>query len=57
MVDRSAHGLDALARDENLAGLKEIAGIDLEQPRGVKDDGRLLRGGEERQRKEQDGAA
>ena len=46
MFDQSANGFDALALDENLAGCEQIAGIHLEQPRGVEDDrrsGRLLR--------------
>ena len=49
MVDRCAYGLDALAFDENLAGLEHVAGIDLKQPRGVEDDGRGCRllGGQE----------
>ena len=40
VVDRNAHGLDALAYDENFAGLEDVAGIDLKQPRRVEDDRR-----------------
>ena len=48
MVDRSADGADALALDQNFAGLKDCAGVDLKQARGVEHDGRggrLLRDG------------
>ena len=50
MVDRCADSADALALDQNLAGLEQVSGIDLEQARGVEHDGRcrgnrrLLRG-------------
>ena len=40
MVDRAADGADAVALDENFAGLEEGSGVHLEQARGVKDDGR-----------------
>ena len=40
MVDRCAHGADALALDQNFAGLEQGSGIHLEQARGVEDDGR-----------------
>ena len=40
MVDGCADGADALALDENLAGLEDGAGVDLKQARGVEDDGR-----------------
>jgi len=49
MLDGFAHGANAFALDENLARLKQSAGIYLKKPRGVKDDrrsGGLLRGGE-----------
>jgi hypothetical protein len=60
MLHRRSLGLDALALDENLAGLEHDSGIDLKQPRGVQDDGRdrrvhgLLR--ESRFAKDEDGA-
>ena len=50
MVDRRAHGANALALDEDFAGLEQGAGIDLEQARGVEDDGGgggLLRRGDD----------
>ena len=40
MVDRSADGADALALDENFAGLEQGSGVDLKQAGGVEDDGR-----------------
>jgi hypothetical protein len=40
MVDRRAHRLDALALNQNLAGLENVSGIDLEQPRRMQHDGR-----------------
>ncbi len=43
MLDRAAHGADALALDEYLAGLKQRSGIHLEQPRRVEHDGRAGR--------------
>jgi hypothetical protein len=49
MIDRSADGADAVAFDQDFAGLKECARVDLEQSRGVENDGRgsrCLRGGE-----------
>jgi hypothetical protein len=39
MVDGATYGADALALDQNLAGLKQGSGINLEQPRCVKRDG------------------
>ena len=48
MIDRRSHRLDALALDQNLAGLEHVSGIDLKQPRRVQHDGRrgrLLRSG------------
>jgi hypothetical protein len=39
MVYRFADGADAVALDENLAGLEECASVDLEQAGGVEDDG------------------
>ena len=47
MIDGCADGADAVALDENLAGVKEDAGIDLKETGGVEDDGRggLLRKG------------
>ena len=40
MVDRGADGADAVTFDEDFAGPEQRAGIDLEQARGVEDDGR-----------------
>jgi hypothetical protein len=40
MIDGLAHGFDALALDQNFAGLEQGSSINLEQPRGVEDDGR-----------------
>jgi hypothetical protein len=50
VVDRDADGADAVTLDEDFAGLKKRAGVDLEQAGGVEDDGRgigLLRKGED----------
>jgi hypothetical protein len=44
MVDRCADGANAVAFDQDFAGLEEGAGVDLEQARGVEDDGRSVRG-------------
>ena len=49
MVNRRTDRLDPLAFNQNFAGAENVAGIDLEQPSGVEDDGRgcrLLRCGE-----------
>ncbi len=40
MLDGCADGKDALALDENLAGLEQGSGIDLKQAGGVEHDGR-----------------
>jgi len=58
MLDRCADGEDALALDENLAGLEKGSGIDLKQARGVEYDGRggrLLGGGGKREGRSADG--
>jgi hypothetical protein len=39
MVDRCADGANAIALNEDFAGLEERAGVHLEQPCGVEDDG------------------
>jgi hypothetical protein len=55
MRHRLANGTNAVALDENLAGLEQGSGVDLEQAGGVEDDGgkngacRLLGGGKGRQ--------
>jgi hypothetical protein len=45
MRDRSAHFHDAFAGDEHLAGLKHLAGLDIQQARGAQHDGRLAKSG------------
>jgi hypothetical protein len=40
VLDGCADGKDALALDENLAGLEQGSGIDLKQAGGVEHDGR-----------------
>ena len=39
MFDRNTHCFDAFALDQNLAGLKDVSGIDFKQPRRVQHDG------------------
>jgi hypothetical protein len=41
MLDGAAHGADALALDQNFAGLEQRSGVYLEQPRRVEHDGRV----------------
>ena len=41
MVDRGAYSLDAVALDEDFAGLKDRAVVYLKQARGMQDDGLL----------------
>ncbi len=53
MIDGCAHGLDALALDENLAGLKDVAGVHLEKTRGVEHDGGVGRGLRHAERREE----
>jgi hypothetical protein len=48
MGNGDADGLDAVALDQNFAGLDECAGAHLEQAGGVEDDGGGLLGGESR---------
>jgi hypothetical protein len=45
VVDRCADGSNAIALHEDFARLEQRAGIDLEQARGVQDDGRRGLGG------------
>jgi hypothetical protein len=40
MIDRGADGANAIAFDKNFAGPEQGSGINLEQARGVEDDGR-----------------
>ena len=40
MIHRRSHSLDALALNENFAGLEHVAGIDLKQPRRMQHDRR-----------------
>jgi hypothetical protein len=43
VLDGPAHGADALALDQNLAGLEQRSGVYLEQPRRMEHDGRAGR--------------
>jgi hypothetical protein len=51
MINRLPNGANAISLDQNFAGLEQGSGVNLEQARGVEDDGRggwLLCGGEGR---------
>ena len=54
MRDGRADGGDAIALDQDFAGRRDVAGFDVEQARGMQDDGaRGLRGRENRRRSEE----
>jgi hypothetical protein len=43
MFDRNAHCFDPFPLDQNLAGLEDLSGIDLKQPRRMQHNGRAGR--------------
>jgi hypothetical protein len=47
MLDGGGDGANAVAFDEDFAGLEDCAGVDLKQAGGVEDDGLGLLGGDE----------